>query len=86
MMPGYFAALAAQALAETEARLQRQEAERQAAAQVEQFDNLARRMRQGDVIDVEAREVPDVLPLPAPTNNAQPIRDQVGTTERDTNE
>ena len=41
----------------------------------------------GDVIDVEAREVPDVLPLPAPPdNNAPPIRDQVGTTERDKEE
>lgn len=87
MMPGLYAALAAQALAETEARLQAEEAARQHAAQSALADYLRRRheARDSDVIDVQAREVPDVQALPAPTN-APPIRDQVGTTERDTNE
>jgi hypothetical protein len=68
-MYGYFAALAAAALAETEAQLQQEAAERQAAGQVERFDNIARRLREADqrnVIDVEAREVPEAPALPPP--------------------
>lgn len=67
-MAGYFAGLAAQVLAETEARLQRQEADRRAREAQEQFDLLCQQHEalHGVVIDVEAREVPDVLPLPAP--------------------
>lgn len=82
MMAGYFASLAALELARTEARLQAEEAQRQA----ERHEQLRQQNADlyGDVIDVEAREVPDVQALPAPPdNNAPPIRDQVGTTERD---
>lgn len=70
MMAGYFAALAAQELAQAEARLQAQEAARR--AQVEeaerQFELLRAQHEQlhGVVIDVEAREVPDPPALPAP--------------------
>jgi hypothetical protein len=70
MMAGYFAALAAQTLAETEARLQveQEEQARRAAEAQRQFDLLRNQHEalHGVVIDVEAREVPDVLPLPAP--------------------
>lgn len=69
MMTGYFAALAARVLAETECRLQREEVARQNVAQVELHHHLTRQdhqHHQGDVIDVQAREVPDVQALPAP--------------------
>lgn len=91
MMPGFYADLAKLALAQTELRLQQEEAARQAAAQAALQQALFDQYRQkyedahGMVIDVDAREVPDVQQLPAPAN-ALPIRDQVGTTERDANE
>lgn len=67
-MPGYFAALAAQKLAETEARLQAEEQARRAAEAQRQFDLLRDQHEKlhGVVIDVEAREVPDQPALPAP--------------------
>jgi hypothetical protein len=75
MMPGYFAALAAQALAETEARLQAEQEEqaRRAAEAQRQFDLLRDQHEKlhGVVIDVEAREVPDPLALPAPQCSSQ---------------
>lgn len=68
MMAGYFAAMAAQELARTEARLQAEEAARRAAEAQRQFDLLQHQHEQlhGVVIDVEAREVPDQPALPAP--------------------
>lgn len=73
-MPGHFAALAAQELAQTLARLkveQEEQALRAAAAAAEaqrQFDLLRDQHEKlhGVVIDVEAREVPDQPALPAP--------------------
>lgn len=68
-MFGFYASLAAAALATVEARLQDQANQ---SAQQEAFEDhmamLQRQARrhQSDVIDVEAREVPEALALPAP--------------------
>jgi hypothetical protein len=74
MMPGYFAALAAQELASTIARLkieQEEQARRAAAdaAEAQRRFDLLRQQHEalhGVVIDVDAREVPDLPALPAP--------------------
>lgn len=74
MMPGHFAALAAQELARTIARLKIEQEEQARRAAVEaaeaqrQFDLLRDQHEKlhGVVIDVDAREVPDLPALPAP--------------------
>lgn len=69
-MPGFFAALAAQQLAETEARLlaAQQAMERDMERHRQEYELLRREheAQHGVVIDVEAREVPDQPALPAP--------------------